>query len=69
MNIFEKANHELENFIDNHLDSYHRLRNFDFGINDRSNISQISKYTSHRILNEYYIIKKLKKFDRKKKIY
>ena len=67
MNIFEKANDELDNFINNHLDSYHRLRNFDFGIKDRSNTSQISKYTSHRILNEYKVIEKLKKFDKKKK--
>ena len=67
MNIFDKADDELENFINNHLNSYHRLRNFDFGIEDRSNISQISKYTSHRILNEYHIIEKLKKFDNKKK--
>ena len=67
MNIFDKANDELDNFINNHLDSYHRLRNYDFGINDRSNISQISKYTSHRILNEYNVIEKLKKFDKKKK--
>ena len=34
MNVFEKANDELENFINNHLDSYHRLRNYDFGIKD-----------------------------------
>ena len=67
MNIFEEANSELENFIHNHLDSYHRLRNFDFGIKDRSNVSQISKYTSHRILNEFDVIEKLKKFDKKKK--
>ena len=67
MNIFEKANDELENFIDNHLNSYHRLRNFDFGIKDRSNISQISKYTSHRILNEYNVIEKIKKIDKKRK--
>ena len=67
MNIFQEANNVLENFIMNHLDSYHRLRNFDFGIENRSNVSQISKYTSHRILYEYDIIKKLKNFDKKKK--
>ena len=67
MNIFEEANYVLDNFIMNHLDSYHRLRNFDFGTENRSNVSQISKYTSYRILYEYNIIDKLKKFDKKKK--
>ena len=67
MNIFEKANNVLDNFILKHLDSYHKLRNYDFGIENKSNVSQISKYTTHRILCEYNIIKKLKKFDKKKK--
>ena len=67
MNIFEEANDLLDNFIKNHLDSYHQLRNYDYGIENRTNVSQISKYTSHRILYEYDIIEKLKKFDKKKK--
>ena len=61
MNIFEEANNVLDNFIDKHLVSYHKLRNYDYGINKRNNVSQISKYTSHRILYEYDIIEKLKK--------
>ena len=68
MNIFEEANDLLDNFIINHLDSYHQLRNYDYGIENRTNVSQISKYTSHRILYEYDIIEKLKKFDKKKSI-
>ncbi len=32
MNIFEEANDLLGNFIFNHLDSYHQLRNYDYGI-------------------------------------
>ena len=67
MNIFEEANNILDKFIINNLTSYHQLRNYDYGIKNRSNISQISKYTSHRILYEYDIIKKLKKFDKNKK--
>tara|TARA_B100000700_G_scaffold323661_1_gene427888 strand:+ start:1387 stop:1734 length:348 start_codon:yes stop_codon:yes gene_type:complete len=66
MNIFEEANNLLDNFITNHLDSYHQLRNYDYGVDNRENVSQISKYTSHRILYEYDIIQKLKKFDKKK---
>ena len=67
MNIFDEANNILDSFITNHLDTYHKLRNYDFGIENRSNVSQISKYTSHRILYEYDIIKKLKQYDKKKK--
>ncbi len=66
MNIFKEANDKLDNFISNNLISYHRLRNYDYGIENRSNVSQISKYTSHRILYEYDIIKRLKNIDVKK---
>ena len=67
MNIFEEANGILDNFITNQLCSYHQLRNYDYGIKNRTNVSQISKYTSHRILYEYDIVEKLKGFDKKKK--
>ena len=67
MNIFEKANNQLENFIQNNLFSYNKLRNYDYGTQNRSNVSQISKYTSHRILYEYDILKKLKSTDKHKK--
>ena len=67
MNIFEEANCVLDNFINKHLDSYHHLRNYDFGAENRSNVSQISKYTSHRIIYEYDLIEKIKKLDKKKK--
>tara|TARA_Y100001968_G_scaffold30977_1_gene23850 strand:- start:7050 stop:8165 length:1116 start_codon:yes stop_codon:yes gene_type:complete len=67
MNVFYEAEYKLDTFIKNSLSSYHLLRNYDYGISDRSNVSQISKYTSHRILNEFEIIEKLKKFDKKKK--
>ena len=68
MDIFEEANLRLEDFIKNNLHSYHELRNYDFGVNNRSNVSQISKYTTHRILLEYEIIEKLKTIDRKKNL-
>ncbi len=67
MNIFKEANNKLDDFISDNLASYHQLRNYDFGTTNRSNVSQISKYTSHRILYEYEIIKRLKEFDKKKK--
>ena len=63
----KKQINRLESFIKNNLNSYHELRNYDYGKDNRSNVSQISKYTSHRILYEYQIIKKLKAIDKKKK--
>ena len=69
MNVFEEANYLLDNFIINHLDSYHQQRNYDYWLENRTNVSQISKYISHRILYEYDIIQKLKKVDKKKKVY
>ena len=41
MNIFEEANDVLNNFIINNLSSYHQLRNYDYGIKKRTNVSQI----------------------------
>ena len=67
MNFFEEANSKLEKFLKDKLSSYHELRNYDYGIENHSNVSQISKYISHRILLEYDIMKKLKNYDKKKK--
>ena len=58
-----QATNKLDNFIENNLSEYSRLRNFDFGPDKRSNISCISPYISHGILNELEVIDKaLKKF-------
>ncbi len=54
---------KLDSFIDNNLNEYAKLRNFDFGPNKRSNISCISPYVTHGVINEIEIIKKsLKKY-------
>ena len=52
---------KLENFIENNLSQYSKLRNFDFGPEKRSNISCISPYVTHGILTEVEIIKKVLK--------
>jgi len=58
-----QATIKLDNFVENNLSEYSRLRNFDFGPDKRSNISCISPYISHGILNELEVIDKaLKKF-------
>ena len=52
---------KLENFIENNLSQYSKLRNFDFGPEKRSNISCISPYVTHGILTEVEIIKEVLK--------
>ena len=48
----------LESFVENNLAEYSKLRNFDFGPEKRSNVSCLSPYVSHGIVNEQEIIKK-----------
>ncbi len=65
--IFEasraKALDQLNNFVDNHLAEYSKLRNFDFGPEKRSNISCLSPYITHGVINEKEVIQKaLRKF-------
>jgi len=54
---------KLNKFIDQNLFEYSRLRNFDYGPNNRSNISCLSPYITHGVINELEVIdKSLKKF-------
>ena len=58
-----KAVDKLNHFVENNLFEYSRLRNFDFGPDNRSNISCLSPYITHGIINELEVIdKSLKKF-------
>ena len=50
---------KLNDFIENHLHDYSSKRNYDFGPDDRSNISGLSPFISHRVLFEYDIVKKV----------
>ncbi len=53
-----KAIEKLNNFVENNLSEYSKLRNFDFGPENRSNISCLSPYITHGIINEKEVIKK-----------
>ena len=58
-----KALDKLNNFVENNLSEYSKLRNFDYGPDNRSNISCLSPYITHGIINEKEVIKKsLNKF-------
>ena len=50
---------KLNLFIEQNLAEYSKLRNFDYGPNNRSNISCLSPYISHGIVTELEVIKKI----------
>ena len=67
-----EALNQIDNFVDNNLGEYSKLRNFDFGPEKRSNISCLSPYITHGIINEQEVIQKaLSKFSffKKRKVY
>ena len=53
-----KAVDKLNYFVENNLSEYSRLRNFDFGPDNRSNISCLSPYITHGVINELEVINK-----------
>jgi len=54
---------ELNQFIENNLLEYSKLRNFDFGPQKRENTSCLSPYVTHGLINEVEIINRsLKRF-------
>ena len=60
--IFEasraKAVDKLNTFVEQNLSDYSKLRNFDFGPSNRSNVSCLSPYITHGIINELEVINK-----------
>ena len=48
----------LNKFVDENLFEYSRLRNFDYGPKNRSNISCLSPYITHGIISELEVIRK-----------
>ena len=57
--MYKKANQEKLDFIQKGLKDYSSQRNYDFGPKSRENISNLSKYISHRIINEYDLIREI----------
>ena len=53
-----KALDKLNYFVEHNLSEYSKLRNFDYGPDNRSNISCLSPYITHGIINEKEVIKK-----------
>ena len=57
MDVFKASEAELNWFLAQNLKQYSRLRNFDFGPDKRNNVSQLSKYISHRVIDEYDVVR------------
>ena len=49
----------LEHYIENNISIYTTQRNFDFGPEDRKNVSCLSPYITHRLISEYEVAKKV----------
>ena len=57
------AENHLKTFIEKNILDYSKSRNFDYGPENRNNISLLSPYISHRVLFEFDIVKSvLKKY-------
>ncbi len=52
------ALNKLNNFVEENLAEYSKLRNFDFGPEKRTNVSCLSPYITHGVINEKEIIEK-----------
>ena len=57
MDVYRESEAQLNRFLAQNPQQYARLRNFDFGPDRRHNVSQLSKYISHRLVNEYDVVR------------
>ncbi len=55
---FAEAEAALQRFLDKGAASYEARRNFDYGPTNRNNVSELSKFISHRVLFEYDVAKR-----------
>lgn len=71
MNLYRSAEQKLDSFLRKGIKDYTKSRNFDFGAENRGNVSGLSPYISHRLILEYdavrgalalYPINKIEKF-------
>tara|TARA_B100001250_G_scaffold352551_1_gene325386 strand:- start:387 stop:1526 length:1140 start_codon:yes stop_codon:yes gene_type:complete len=54
-----RALEKLENFLDSNIFNYSSKRNFDYGPSNRSNVSGLSPYITHRLITEYETVQKV----------
>ena len=61
MNLFLDAQAKWDEFLENKIKNYEKLRNFDYGPKNESSVSKLSPYISHRVLLEYELLEEVKK--------
>ena len=59
-NIYDLAKSKFKKYLIKNITIYSKSRNYDFGIRERDNVSNLSHFISHRILFEFEIIKPLR---------
>ena len=57
MSLYTSAEQTLDSFLRKGIKDYTKSRNFDFGAENRGNVSRLSPYISHRLMLEYDTIK------------
>ena len=55
----KEALHVVDHYIEKDISDYTAQRNFDFGPQNRKNISCLSPYITHRLISEYEVAKKV----------
>ena len=50
---------DLEIYVNKEIINYSTQRNFDFGPDNRKNVSCLSPYISHRLITEYEVAKEV----------
>ena len=57
MTLYISAKQTLDSFLRKGVKDYTKSRNFDFGTENRVNVSRLSPFISHRLILEYDVIK------------
>ncbi len=61
MPLLLDAQEKWDDFLENKVTKYEKLRNFDYGPTNKSSVSKLSPYISHRVLLEYELLEEVKK--------
>lgn len=57
MSLYRSAEQKLDSFLRKGIKDYTKSRNFDFGTENRGNVSALSPYISHRLVLEYDVVR------------
>ena len=60
MSLSSEAQEKWADFLENKIKNYEKFRNFDYGPTNKSFVSKLSPYISHRVLLEFKLLKDVK---------